>query len=209
MAWMRCNFKSNVLNKTVNIEVIIPEPDIFYSREEMMSAGKFQTICLLHGASFNCSDWVRNTSIERYAAENQAAIVMPDMEYRPYNDKKDSWTYLTQECMQTAAAYFPLSTDREDCFLIGAGEGGYDAMKWGLAEPERFCQIAVISPCGSALDEMEELKKQYQYRGSIKPNVYTDGTGWEYCDKTLENILGDFPLKRNVYQNSDTMEGLK
>lgn len=49
MAWIQCSFYSEILSRTVSMDVIIPEPDIFYSREELLSVKGFQTVYLLHG----------------------------------------------------------------------------------------------------------------------------------------------------------------
>lgn len=211
MAWIQCNYHSDILGKTTSMNVIIPEPDIFYKRGELLKAGRFPVIYLLHGGKWTSIDWIRNTSVERYAMENQAAVIMPYIENCSYKNVENGmqyWSCLTDEVQAKAELYFPISGQREKCFAAGIGEGAYAAMKWGAKFPDRFHTVAVISPKWGNEQELEECRIKYQDRkgpdGKIPEYleyaeaVQEDG---EYCDRALEEIFKALPLPRNIYKN--------
>ncbi len=85
MAFLQCNFYSQVLHSNVVIGVILPSPE----SSEVLSHGDsgyfqpgilYQTLYLFHGAYGDYSDWMRFTSIERYAQKHKIAVVMPSVQ---------------------------------------------------------------------------------------------------------------------------------
>ena len=67
MAYLHIGLSSECLRGTTDVNVLLPE------------SGKrsYPTLWLLHGMSGNYSDWLRRTSVERYAEAAEIAVVMP------------------------------------------------------------------------------------------------------------------------------------
>jgi len=133
--------------------IILPQ-----SSPEQTVQKPFKTLYLLHGLSDDHTAWTRWTSIERYAAEYNIAIVMPNAHRSFYSDKKNGgkyFTFVSEELIGIMQELFPLSDKREDRYAAGLSMGGYGAMKLGLACPEKFTAIASLS---GALDIFERIK---------------------------------------------------
>lgn len=163
MALMHCNFFSQTLMQNTNMYVIIPTPDsdellnnkkVEYFKPE----AKYQTLYLLHGGYGDYSDWVRFTSIEKYAQENKVAIVMASAGNSFYTDMSHGgkyFTFISEEVPKFARAMFPLSDKREDNFVAGLSMGGYGAFKLALANPSMFECAASLSGVLDITDLLE------------------------------------------------------
>ena len=88
MALLNVTFKSHILNMDCGANVILPQ-----SSPGNLLEKPFKTLYLLHGLSDDHTAWTRWTSIERYAAEYNLAVVMPNVCRSFYADKKDSYQY--------------------------------------------------------------------------------------------------------------------
>ncbi|MFD0673434.1 alpha/beta hydrolase [Cohnella sp. GCM10027633] len=138
MAFVQCQFFSNALEIAVTVNVILPE----------QIKGPLSTMYLLHGLSDDHSMWTRRTSVERYAADLQLAIVMPAVNRSFYADMVHGakyWTFVSEELPARMRAMFPLSSAREHNFAAGLSMGGYGAMKLGLSHPDRYAAVASLS----------------------------------------------------------------
>lgn len=163
MALFHCNFFSQTLFQNTNMYVIVPTPDsdelLNNKKTEYFKPGKkYQTLYLLHGGFGDYSDWVRFTSIEKYAQENKVAIVMASVGNSFYMDMSHGgkyFTYISEEVPKFARAMFPLSDKREDNFVAGLSMGGYGAFKLALAKPEMFACAASLSGAVDAISTME------------------------------------------------------
>ncbi|MDF2669669.1 MAG: esterase [Paenibacillus sp.] len=105
-------------------------------------------LTLLHGLSDDHSTWVRRTSIERYAASKNVAIIMPAVNRSFYANMVhggDYWTFISEELPAAARSYFRLSDRREDNFVAGLSMGGYGAFKLALRCPDRYAAAASLS----------------------------------------------------------------
>ncbi|WP_374019793.1 alpha/beta hydrolase family protein [Paenibacillus thiaminolyticus] len=149
MALLTCNYFSEVLGLGTAMTVILPETRSGqYGMDNVTSTEVHKTLFLLHGLSDDHTNWVRNTSIERYAAVKGIAVVMPQVHRSFYTDMAHGlryWTFLTDELPAKARSFFPLSAKREDNYVAGLSMGGYGAMKWALSYPERFAAAASLS----------------------------------------------------------------
>ena len=153
MAFLQCNFYSQVLHSNVVIGVILPSPN----SSEVLSNGDseyfhpgvlYQTLYLFHGAYGDYSDWMRFTSIERYAQQRKIAVVMPSVQNSFYQDMylgERYLTYVTEELPRFVRTLFPLSVKREDTFTAGLSMGGYGALKVALTKPEQYACAASLS----------------------------------------------------------------
>ena len=151
MAHIQCSFHSEILKKSVSMNVIIPQ------QFPAVPGRKFPVVYLLHGLSDDHSMWCRRTSIERYAAEYNFAVIMPDGGRSFYTDAlrgENYWSFIAEELPQIAAEFFPIATDRENCFAAGLSMGGYGAIKLALRAPERFAAVAGLS-------SLTDIKRRY------------------------------------------------
>ena len=148
MAFLEINFRSHALNMTVPVSIILPETA---STAPTAGApeGTYKTLYLLHGLGGNHTDWVRRTSIERYASQYQIAVVMPGVARTWYTDTAydaNYFTFVTQELPQVCRSYFAgMTSRREDNMIAGMSMGGYGAIKAALTYPQQYCRCAALS----------------------------------------------------------------
>lgn len=156
MALFHCNFYSNVLNLSVSMDVILPQPAASAQRN-----GKIPVLWLLHGLSDDHTIWQRRTSIERYVEPLNLAVVMPAVDRSFYTDMAQGnryWTYISEELPALARSFFPLSEHREDNFVAGLSMGGYGAFKLALTFPERYAAAASLS--GALRNFAEDVRSE-------------------------------------------------
>jgi putative tributyrin esterase len=155
MALFHIQFHSEALRMAASLDVIIPQKSSTLIGMETAAEEKCKTLYLLHGLSDDQTIWQRRTSIERYAAEKNLAVVMPAAGKSWYTDMAhgDAYqTYITKEVPAYCRSVFRCMSDkREDNFVAGLSMGGYGAVKTAFSFPERYG--ACISLSG-ALDVM-------------------------------------------------------
>ncbi len=171
MSLIHCDFYSNALSLCTSMIVILPDPKRDTDGKLISKkAKKYPTLYLLHGMSDDHTIWQRRTSIERYVADMDLAVVMPAVHRSFYADMASGfryWTYVTEEVPAMARAMFPLSERREDNFAAGLSMGGFGAFKIGLTYPDRYGAVASLS---GALDMTGMLKhSEPAWRKGFKP----------------------------------------
>jgi len=163
MAYFQCNYFSPTLCFNTDINVIIPTPnsdEILNNKKSdyLYDGAKFQVLYLLHGAYGDYSDWMRLTSIEKYAQDHKLAVVMPSASNSFYQNMyrgSDYMTYILEELPAFVQSIFPVSTRRENTFIAGLSMGGYGAVKMALQKPEQYAACASLS---GAVDFMGIMK---------------------------------------------------
>ena len=150
MARLVVDFYSDVLQKHTSMTVILPEStnNQYGKTNDVTKPKPMKTLYLLHGFTDDHTIWTRRSSIERYAESYGIAVVMPDVDHSFYSDMtfgKAYWTFLSEELIEKAERFFPLSKARSDRFVAGLSMGGYGAFKWALRQPERFAAAASLS----------------------------------------------------------------
>lgn len=148
MAFIQLSAYSHTLHIGVNVYVISPEK----------GAEPSKVLYLLHGLAGDHTDWVRKTSIERYASKYGLTVVMPAAGRSFYTDQKQGYnyyTYVSKELPEIIGKIFNVSQKREDTYIAGLSMGGYGAMKIALANPEKYSMAASFS---GALDIVERFK---------------------------------------------------
>jgi len=141
MALFHAHFPSNTLGLQCMADVILPD-----RRKD--PARPLSCLWLLHGLSDDHSIWQRRTSIERYAAAYNLAVVMPCVHRSFFADMLHGlkyWTFISEELPPQMRQYFPLSDRREDNVVAGLSMGGYGAFKLALNLPERYAAAASLS----------------------------------------------------------------
>jgi len=184
MAFFDCHFFSETLGLTVSAYVLLPQN----------SVSKHPTLYLLHGLSDDHTMWMRRTSIERYAAARNLAVVMPAVARSFYQDMASGpryWTFLSEELPILMQQFFPLSVERADTFAAGLSMGGYGALRLGLALPRRFAAVASFS---GALDYVRRLRDAGKPGARISKTewdaVAGPGTDAEETDSDLQYLAG-------------------
>ena len=152
MAFFDCHFFSETLALSVSAHVLLPQTPTSKGRK------LHPTLFLLHGLSDDHTIWARRTSIERYAAKRNLAVIMPAVGRSFYQDTASGaryWTFLSKELPAIMRSFFPLSEKRADNFAAGLSMGGYGALRLALAYPDKFA--AGVSFSG-ALDYVRRLR---------------------------------------------------
>src|SRR3954470_22345135 len=122
MAFFDCHFFSDVLGLTVSAYVLLPQKTVRQiglsgAADNAAPSGGYPTLTLLHGLSDDHTIWMRRTSIERYAAARNLAVIMPAAGRSFYQDMASGanyWNFLSEELPALCQSYFPLSATRED-----------------------------------------------------------------------------------------------
>lgn len=135
MGLMHFSYLPQSLGFHTNVYIILP----YDSSIEMKP---YKVLYLLHGGAGNAQDWIRYTSIERYAEENEIAVVMPEVGgssfYADMVHGYKYYEYLTEELPMVLNSILSISNKREDRFVAGLSMGGYGAYKWAFDKPEYF-----------------------------------------------------------------------
>lgn len=183
MALLHVAFHSHALMMNVDMDVILPEETIGQIGMQGHAGQTYPTLYLLHGMSDDHTIWQRRTSIERYVADKNLAVVMPAVDLSWYTDMARGypyWTFISEELPAICRAMFPrMSTRREDTFVAGLSMGGYGALKLGLRKSEMFSYAAALSASPDA------AKRRYTANGDTK-------TYWEDVFGPLDQIEGSF-----------------
>lgn len=149
MALMHINCFSSVLGMCVNFDAIIPETTRGQIGMEGVGGETYQTLYLLHGMSDDHTIWQRRTSIERYVADKNLAVIMPTTHLGWYSNTTFGmkyFDYIAYELPQICRGFFRgMSDKREDNFVAGLSMGGYGAFKIGLGASERYAAAASLS----------------------------------------------------------------
>lgn len=140
MALMHLNFRSKILMKNTDINIILPDN----------CEPPFKSIYLLHGLHGDYGSWVQNTSLMQYVRMKNTAVIMPSAGNGFYTDMKFGeryYTYIASEVLEYTRKILPLSQKTEDTFIAGASMGGYGAVKIALKNPDIFFAAASLSGC--------------------------------------------------------------
>ncbi|HEV7403057.1 MAG TPA: alpha/beta hydrolase family protein [Chthoniobacteraceae bacterium] len=153
MAFFDCHFFSDILGLTVSAYVLLPQKTARQiglpgAANHTAPAGGYPVLTLLHGLSDDHTIWMRRTSIERYAAARNLAVIMPAAGRSFYQDMASGarhWTFLNEELPAMMRSWFPLSAARESNYVAGLSMGGYGALRLALANPDRYAAAAGLS----------------------------------------------------------------
>lgn len=101
MAFLQVQFFSAVLNVASTVNVILPEPNMGIGVQAWAEGGEPpKVLYLLHGYSDDHSIWMRRTSVERYAASHNLAVIMPAVNHSFYTNEdvgERYWDYVATE----------------------------------------------------------------------------------------------------------------
>lgn len=156
MAFLQTQFFSKALEVAVTVNVILPEPNMGIG---IKASEKFKedpaVLYLLHGYSDDHSIWMRRTSVERYAASHNLAVIMPAVNHSFYTNELEGekyWDFVSEELPAAMHRFFRLSKDPKKTYVAGLSMGGYGSFKLALTHPERFAAAASFSGCVNIAD---------------------------------------------------------
>ena len=160
MALIQVSMMAQTLGRTVPVTVILPTDKMVFPGQPVREDRHFKTLYLLHGVLGSCMDWVSGTRIQRFAEDNDLAVVMPSGDNMFYLDHPESGNnygeFIGRELVEQTRKMFPLSKKREDTFIGGLSMGGYGALRNGLKYADTFGSIVALS---SALILEDNLQK--------------------------------------------------
>lgn len=148
MAFLRVDFYSEALGSGTGMNVLLPEAAQGIGFGASAGTGALPVLYLLHGLSDDHTAWMRRTSLERYAASRQLAVVMPCGGRSFYTNEAHGgryWDFISEELPRAVQSFFPVSRRREDTFAAGLSMGGYGALKLALRHPDRYAAAASFS----------------------------------------------------------------
>lgn len=194
MGLMHFSFLPQSLGFHTNVNIILPH-------DSSMKSEPYKLLYLLHGGGGNSQDWIRYTSIERYAEENNIAVVMPEVGSQSfYTDMVHGYkyyTYITEELPIVLNCFLPISDKKEDRFVAGISMGGYGAYKWTFDKPEYFAAAGNFSGF-SFIDEL--LKEDL---GSLSEEDKLGEKGiCQLVWGSYENMLGSKSDTRYMVNNA-------
>lgn len=167
MAFIQMNLLSKSLMRTVPVNVILPVDKMVLPGMPEREEKPYKTLYLLHGIFGNYTDWVCGTRIQRFAEENDLAVVMPSGDNAFYVDRPASnnfyGKFIGEELVELTRKMFPLSREREDTFIGGLSMGGYGAMRNGLKYSDTFGYIVALS----GAFHMEEMASRTEDDGDF------------------------------------------
>ena len=148
MAFLQIQFFSAALNVASTVNVILPEANqgigMGASKDERLP----KVLYLLHGYSDDHSIWMRRTSVERYAANHNLAVIMPAVNHSFYCNEvygEKYWDYVAEELPATMHRFLRLSDRPEDTYVAGLSMGGFGAILNGMRFSETFGSVISMS----------------------------------------------------------------
>ena len=149
MAFIQMNLLSKTLMRTVPVNVILPVDKMVFPGMPVREDKPYKTLYPLHGVFGNYTDWVCGTRIQRFAEENDLAVIMPSGDNAFYVDQPAGHNFygefIGKELVEMTRKMFPLSHKREDTFIGGLSMGGFGAMRNGLKYSDTFGYIISLS----------------------------------------------------------------
>jgi len=142
MAFIQASFFSGMLQKCVQMNVVLPDK----------GTPPFPVYYLLHGLSDDHTIWHRRTSIERYVENLPLIVVMPDGFRGFYTDANEGPSYglyMVKDIVGFVERNFPAKRTRDGRCIGGLSMGGYGALRLALAYPEMF--VSANSHSGACL----------------------------------------------------------
>lgn len=166
MAFIQCDFFSEVLGYNTTMNVILPGP--FPTKNE-----KYPVLYLLHGMSDDHTAWQRRTSIERYAQEHNIAVVMPSVLLSFYTNMSKGLNYydfISEEVPKVAKSLFPITNDVTKTYVAGLSMGGYGAFKIAFSNPNKYAAAGSFSG-GLDMANIKKIDENYNLFENIFGNL--------------------------------------
>lgn len=166
MAYINSTVYSNVLRQEVALDLFLPN-----DKPEHGIVKPCAVMYFLHGLGSSEKRFREYTAVNRYAADNDLAVVYVSAPQSFYNDMKYGlpyYTYITEELPQLLKSMYNIDFPREKTFIAGLSMGGYGAYRIGLSKPEMFGAVASLSGACDIKLMAETVKKMPVVDGDSK-----------------------------------------
>ena len=207
MALLQIQFYSEALDVASSVNVIFPEPNQGIGLQAAKEHKLPGVLYLLHGYSDDHTTWTRRTSIERYAAACNLAVIMPAVSHSFYCNERWGeryWDYVSQELPRTMHRFLQISDRPEDTFVAGQSMGGYGAMRLALTYPERYAAAA----CFSGAVDVSSIIKHHE-EGRMPTRILGDNHAVKDTELDLFYLMkknGSQPRKPVLYVSCGTKD---
>ena len=211
MAFLQIQFFSQALNVASTVNVILPEGSQGIGVTASDGTALPKVLYLLHGYSDDHSIWMRRTSVERYAAAHNLAVIMPAVNHSFYCNEvygERYWDYVSEELPRIMHRFFRLSDKPEDTYVAGLSMGGYGAMRLALTYPERFKAAASFSGAVNTIRELASIPAIRQDRWRSVLGDLSKAPGSEVDLMHLLEVNASAPKKPRLYISCGTADFL-
>ena len=211
MAFLEVHFFSDTLNVESTVNVILPEGNQGIGVTAASAVEPPKVLYLLHGYSDDHTIWMRRTSVERYAAPHNLAVIMPAVNHSYYCNEaygERYWDYVSDELPRAMHRFLRLSDRPEDTYVAGLSMGGYGAMRLALTYPERFAQAASFSGAVDMISELAAAPAARQERWRSVLGDLEKAPGSEVDLMYLMRRNADAPKKPRLYVSCGTADFL-
>ena len=130
--------ESRLVGKRLEYNVVLPRGYSFIA-----SRSRYPVLYLLHGWNGHSQDWLAQTKLREYAAQQNLIVVLVEGENGWYTNSATVPTdqyedYVLRELIPDVDARFRTIRDRNGRGIAGFSMGGYGALKLGLKHTEVF-----------------------------------------------------------------------
>ncbi|MBD5546744.1 MAG: hypothetical protein HDQ97_05035 [Lachnospiraceae bacterium] len=155
--------RSNYLDGTVDLNIIMPNPFVGHKPERFYNSGKkFPVLWLLHGGEDTYADWITYSSVPRLGIWKNTIIVAPSVPNSDFINQPlvgegyKFYDFFYHELMPFIYNWFPASSDPARNFLAGNSMGCEAVWRYGLLNPGTF---GCIAPLGQAPNDYRHLEE--------------------------------------------------
>lgn len=176
MIHIQMNWRSVVLQMDTNVDLLLPENR---RKTEDLHGKKYPVLYILHGFKEDNASWLKLSNLFLLARDLDLIIVMPTTYYGAYVDNHyglDYYRYITEELPIKLRNYFPISSRREDTFIMGESMGGYGTLHCALGHPELYSKAVCLS------------SGPFDYQARVLPEYYQDEAG--LLDPSKQDPIG-------------------
>jgi len=127
---------------------LIKQTSLYVVLPEKQGLSSFRVIYLLHGLSDDYTIWLRRTCVERYAAEYDFMLVMPDTGRFFYTNSADGLHRYEDHILEVVDFVdrtFPTVKVASGRGLTGNSMGGYGSLKLAIKYPHLFGSVSAHS----------------------------------------------------------------
>ena len=209
MAFLQIQFFSAALNVASTVNVILPEANQGIGMGASAAKELPQVLYLLHGYSDDHSIWMRRTSVERYAADHNLAVIMPAVNHSFYCNELHGeryWDYVSEELPKTMHRFLRLSDRPEDTYVAGLSMGGYGAMRLALMHPDRFAAAASFSGALDMASRVSDPKSAARFANIFGENTSIKNTEYDLLYMLKKQAKAEH--RPRLYVSCGTADGL-
>lgn len=166
MATLSLRFRSDLLKKPTNLNIILPDP----GRMGHKTLGEYNVLYALHGVGEDSYSIMEKTNIQRNLVGRNTVLVLPDGDRSMYQDDylgQRYLSYLTQELPEYLSNVLKLTSQRDKTWICGMSMGGYGALRAALTYPDKyrgfgsFSGLCDLRPL--AVARIDEMKSDFPF----------------------------------------------